>query len=92
MCDHYVLPIWGMGVTTEKYGVLVRICPNWRFPVKPKSNTWILSENLKFFKTYKNSYVVPLCITDKNMRTTNKKYGVFVRFCRKLMIFGKTVG
>jgi hypothetical protein len=65
---------------------------NIRFSVKPQANTWILSENLKFFKTQKthiwDRYVLP----NWNMGIMTKKYGVLVSFCRKFLIFGKTVG
>jgi hypothetical protein len=49
-------------------------------------------QKFEFFKTRKNSYMRPLCITDLEYGGTTKKYGVLVSFCRKLTIFAKTVG
>jgi hypothetical protein len=47
-----------MVVTTQKYGVLVSLCPILAiFGIT-------VSENLSFFKTYKNSYTGLLCTTD----------------------------
>jgi hypothetical protein len=59
---------------------------------KTISYLWILSENLNFFKTRKNSYTGPLWITDPQYGGMTKKYGVSVSFCPKLAIFGKTAG
>jgi hypothetical protein len=46
----------------------------------------------EFFKIPKLSYTGPLGTTDPEYGVTAKKYGVSVRFRRKLGIFGKTVG
>jgi hypothetical protein len=38
---------------------------NYHFSIKPKANPLrILSRNLKKFKSHKNSYMRPLCVTD----------------------------
>jgi hypothetical protein len=37
--DRYVLPIWNMGVTDKKYGVLVYFYCKQLFSIKPNANT-----------------------------------------------------
>jgi hypothetical protein len=49
-------------------------------------------QKCEFFKTHKISYMGPLWITVHNMLVMTKKYGVSVSLCRKLAIFGKSVG
>jgi hypothetical protein len=53
-----------MGVTTQKYGVLVSLGPKLAIFGITVGVPTVLSENLSFFKTYKNSYTGPLCTTD----------------------------
>ncbi len=54
-----------MGVTTRKYGVSVYFCPKLAiFGKTVGQNLCISSENVKIFKTHKNSYTRPLWITD----------------------------
>jgi hypothetical protein len=63
--DHYVLPIRNMGVMGKKYGVSVSFSSKLTiFSKTVGSHLCILSENLIFFKTHKNSYTRPLYITD----------------------------
>jgi hypothetical protein len=90
--DHYVFLIQNMAVITKKYRVLISF--RRKLVIFGKTigqHLWILSENLNFFTPHKNSYAESLCIIDLDYGVTVKKYGVFVSFCRKLVIFGKTV-
>jgi hypothetical protein len=56
-----------MVVTTKKYRISVSFCPKLSIfgkTIGVSVTLWILNENLSFFKTHKNSYTGPLCITD----------------------------
>jgi hypothetical protein len=54
-----------MAVKSKKYRVSVSFCRKLVIFGKTVSeHLWILSENFKNFKTHKNSYMRPLCITD----------------------------
>jgi hypothetical protein len=80
-----------MGVMTKKYDVSVSFYPKLAIFGKTVCYyLWISSENVKFFKTRKNSNTGLSQI--RNMGLMTKKYGVSVSFCPKLVIFGKTVG
>jgi hypothetical protein len=79
-----------MWVMIKKYKVSVSFYPKLAIFEKTAGYyLWISSENVKFFKTRKNSNTGPLGI--RNMGLITKKYGVSVSFCPKLAIFGKTV-
>jgi hypothetical protein len=72
-----------MGVLTLKYGVSVSFCPQTGDVSKILGkNIGILSENLNFFKTHKNSYMRLLCITNPES----------VSFCFQTGDFSKSVG
>ena len=90
--DHYVYPIWNMGVTTKKYRVSVSFCHKLRFSVKPKASLWILWRYLKFFKPGKNLYTGPLCITDPEYGYHDQEMRSFGQFLPQTGVFGKTEG
>jgi hypothetical protein len=53
-----------MEVMAKKYRVSISFCRKLAiFGKAVGQHLWILSENLNIFKTSKNSYMVPLCIT-----------------------------
>ena len=83
--------IWGSRQWNTKF--LSVFAPNWLFSVKLWAlDLWILSDNFSFSKTHKNSYTGPLCLTDRNMGITTKKYWVSVGFGPKQATFGKSIG
>jgi hypothetical protein len=81
-----------MRVTAKKDGILVSFYNKLAIFDKTVGITYGLSENLKFLKTLKNSYMRSLCITVWIMGVTAKKYRISVNFWRKLMIFSNSVG
>jgi hypothetical protein len=49
-------------------------------------------QNFEIFKNSQKLIYGTIFVTDPEYGLTTKKYGVSVNFCRKLMIFAKTVG
>jgi hypothetical protein len=52
----------------------------WSFSVKPKGYIWISSQNLNFFKTNKNLYMGPLCVSDLEYGIYDQKIWSFGQF------------
>jgi HSP90 family molecular chaperone len=57
--------------------------------VKSKANTWILSKNLNFFKTYKNLYTRPMCIIDMKYEGHRQEIQSFGQFLPQTSVYGK---
>jgi hypothetical protein len=76
-----------MRVTIKKYRVSISFCPKLAIFSKTVGYIWILSENLKFFKTYKNSYAGPLCITNPEYGGHDQEIRSFGQFLLKTYDF-----
>jgi hypothetical protein len=82
-----------MGVTNKKYEVSVSFYHRHTFSVKPNANTvgfW--AKFFKFFKSCKNLYTRPLCITNPEYVGHGLEIQSFDQFLSKTGIFGKTKG
>jgi hypothetical protein len=84
--DHFVVLLRNMGATCTKYGVSVIFYHKLLILGKiVGQHLVILSKNLKFYKTWKNSNTVSLCSTDLEYggsRPKNTKFwSVFAQTC-----------
>jgi hypothetical protein len=89
--DHYVYPFWNMDFITKNYRVSVSFCHNLAFFGKTEDQQlWILSRNLKFFKTRKNLYMGPLRVSDPEYGLYGQKIWSFGQFLPQTSIFQET--
>jgi hypothetical protein len=80
-----------MCVKTKKYNVSVSFCPKLVIFGNRSPTTTDFERKFEFFKTHKNSYTGPFCITYLGYGCQNQEILSFSQFMAKQAIFVKTV-